>query len=256
MIKIDKDSDDVPPSLDSLTTQQRRNELIQEGAYLRDKKYQRRYKQRDVKQKLEKIYRDKCGFCEQCIERFDVEHFRPKSIYYWLAYSWDNLLAVCPTCNGNKDNDFKVLRDRVGSAEETDLSRIHHLAKEYDEQEGNQLIHPEREAADTLLIFEKNGSIASDDDRAIYTIDLCGLNRNRLKDRRKKLWDDLAKKIRARFAEYQLKKEEERDPKVLKEAIGQVIKDFASDTDDLKNEFIAFRRYVIRHFSPKGPLQS
>ena len=44
----------------------------------------------------------KCCYCEKLEEQAkyrDVEHFRPKSSYWWLAWSWDNLLFSCIDCN-------------------------------------------------------------------------------------------------------------------------------------------------------------
>lgn len=44
----------------------------------------------------------KCAYCEASFEMAafgDVEHFRPKSVYWWLAYSYDNYLASCQVCN-------------------------------------------------------------------------------------------------------------------------------------------------------------
>lgn len=54
----------------------------------------------------------KCCYCERPIERafHDVEHFRPKRRahrgsgfatdgYWWLAWTWDNLLFACSLCN-------------------------------------------------------------------------------------------------------------------------------------------------------------
>jgi hypothetical protein len=48
----------------------------------------------------------------------DVEHYRPKTSadrlpgstathgYWWLAYTWDNLLFACPSCNRSNKNDL------------------------------------------------------------------------------------------------------------------------------------------------------
>jgi uncharacterized protein (TIGR02646 family) len=61
----------------------------------------------------------KCCYCEQKVKRGfnDVEHFRPKSSadrrpgctethgYWWLAFTWNNLLFACPTCNRSGKND-------------------------------------------------------------------------------------------------------------------------------------------------------
>ena len=45
---------------------------------------------------------DKCAYCEAptAVVAFgDVEHYRPKSTYWWLAYCYDNYLASCQLCN-------------------------------------------------------------------------------------------------------------------------------------------------------------
>ncbi|GFE66986.1 hypothetical protein [Litoreibacter roseus] len=45
---------------------------------------------------------NKCAYCESDITTVsygDVEHYRPKSIYWWLAYVYDNYLASCAICN-------------------------------------------------------------------------------------------------------------------------------------------------------------
>ena len=46
--------------------------------------------------------RDKCAYCEAdvaVVAHGDVEHFRPKSEYWWLAYCYDNYLYSCQLCN-------------------------------------------------------------------------------------------------------------------------------------------------------------
>lgn len=45
---------------------------------------------------------NKCAYCETptAVVAFgDVEHYRPKSKYWWLAYVYDNYLASCSVCN-------------------------------------------------------------------------------------------------------------------------------------------------------------
>ena len=81
------------------------------------------YNQKEVKDLLMRIHHGKCCYCEKRLERRDlqVEHFRPRGAfrqetdgtneypgYYWLAYSWDNLLLACPTCNGTKGEKFPL----------------------------------------------------------------------------------------------------------------------------------------------------
>ncbi len=44
----------------------------------------------------------KCAYCEAdaaSVSHGDVEHIRPKSYYWWLAYCYDNYLFSCQICN-------------------------------------------------------------------------------------------------------------------------------------------------------------
>lgn len=44
----------------------------------------------------------KCAYCETpsiVNSHGDVEHFRPKSVYWWLAYCYDNYTFSCQLCN-------------------------------------------------------------------------------------------------------------------------------------------------------------
>ena len=59
------------------------------------------YRADDVRNQLLEDQHDKCAYCECRIPKDynDVEHYRPKSIYYWLGHDWNNLLYACPVCN-------------------------------------------------------------------------------------------------------------------------------------------------------------
>lgn len=52
----------------------------------------------------------KCAYCEAPYLRRSapIEHYRPKAIYWWLAWSWDNLLQICGTCNTVKRDHFDL----------------------------------------------------------------------------------------------------------------------------------------------------
>ncbi len=44
----------------------------------------------------------------------DVEHYRPKSTYWWLAYNYENYLASCQLCNQKfKKAEFPVRHRRM-----------------------------------------------------------------------------------------------------------------------------------------------
>lgn len=56
----------------------------------------------------------KCAYCEaptSTVAYGDVEHFRPKSVYWWLAYCYDNYLFSCQICNQQYKQDHFPLRD-------------------------------------------------------------------------------------------------------------------------------------------------
>src|SRR5688500_1280853 len=74
----------------------------------------RAYGHDDVKLELERMFHQKCAYCESdygATEPVDVEHYRPKGAflrpdgslsnpgYYWLAAEWTNLLPSCIDCN-------------------------------------------------------------------------------------------------------------------------------------------------------------
>lgn len=53
----------------------------------------------------------KCCYCEQrqqSVKWKPVEHYRPKSQYWWLTWTWDNLLFACEQCNGSKLAQFPM----------------------------------------------------------------------------------------------------------------------------------------------------
>lgn len=61
-----------------------------------------------VKRDLAAMQHDKCCYCEQLQEGSkyrDVEHYRPKSLYWWLTWTWENLLFACNDCNRTYKRD-------------------------------------------------------------------------------------------------------------------------------------------------------
>jgi len=55
-----------------------------------------------VKADLASAQRYKCCYCEILepgSDFRDVEHYRPKSVYWWLTWTWENLYFVCFECN-------------------------------------------------------------------------------------------------------------------------------------------------------------
>jgi uncharacterized protein (TIGR02646 family) len=91
------------------------------------------YKGQDVKDKLEEMFLSKCAYCESYyahVQSLQVEHYRPKGGYkqerdddlvepgyYWLAWSWWNLLPSCIDCNQERYHIvFDGEREKLGKA--------------------------------------------------------------------------------------------------------------------------------------------
>lgn len=249
MIKIEKDLTIIPASLQlppngasANRAAEIRQNVIQAGKYpKKSSTTDKRYKMEDIKSALFTIYNGKCAFCEQRVERWQVEHFRPKSIYYWLAFSWDNLLYACPDCNGSKSNHF----DLDGQRETTppvELLQINSLSETYDATELRKFIHPELEDPEPLLIFQKDGFISSADTRVQYTLDTCQVYRKYLNDYRKKIWDDFINDLKSEVVDGRTKDEIKNDIMVL-------VRKFKRDAEQVpSNEFLAFRRFALKHF--------
>jgi uncharacterized protein (TIGR02646 family) len=89
-----------------------------------------------VKTALRTMQHGKCCFCEAKITHIsygDVEHYRPKGGhqqdesekltkpgYYWLAYTWENLLLCCTLCNQQHKKNLFPLKNPASRA------RSHH----------------------------------------------------------------------------------------------------------------------------------
>src|SRR6266496_2728175 len=71
------------------------------------------YRDGRVVKALVTMQSEKCCYSEMKIPATGhgkaVEHFRPQSVYKRLQTDWDNLLLVCPNCNGQKSDKFPVM---------------------------------------------------------------------------------------------------------------------------------------------------
>lgn len=258
MIKVQKDLTEIPASLKTdvvsiakrpaKSTHECRMKVINDGEYPssgHSRNYDARYKMDDIKTALSNIYRGKCAYCETKTELMHVEHFRPKrGGYYWLAYSWDNLLLSCPTCNTNKSDEFPLA---VGGVKATfannnvNIQNINTLSAGYDQSERPLLINPETVSNAELssLLFTKDGNVSSEEPRMAITISKCGLCRKALCQRRKEIWDDLCREIKCQVISNGQNKA------ALAAAIKGLVIAFKQKSMDMDSEFIAFRKYVL-----------
>lgn len=221
----------------SKTTHQRRTELIDSGKYLDERKYNDRYKLEDIRNSLKSIYNHKCAFCENKVERYDIEHYRPKKTYHWLAYSWDNLLMACPTCNGFKSFNFEII-GTIAHFSKGDLKNINSLSSAYDKIEKPKMINPEVIDPSDFIQFNKNGNIESSDIRFEYTIETCKIDRVYLNDERRKILEDFKNDIRSELVDDNSIEEQ-------KASIASLTRKFLKDAMNPNNPFLGFRRYAI-----------
>jgi len=103
----------------------------------------------DVRGALYAMHGHVCAFCLSELprgDRGDVEHFRPKSLYFWLAYVFGNYLLSCSKCNRIFKGDVFPLRPgarRVGYSDRADLATEERL-----------FLDPAEDLVEDLLIVE------------------------------------------------------------------------------------------------------
>ena len=178
MRKIEKDLSDIPDTLTKGNTKSKRLGVIANGYPTSNKQsskkekekvkvYDKIFKTKDILDSLDRIYHSKCVYCEEEIYRVNadnltdnsekkhsIDHYRPKSKYPWLAFSWDNLLWCCDICNQNKWNKFDIVNKQVTYSQSFD-KRIHKSTILYNRLENPKMIHPELENIMNKLVFDK-----------------------------------------------------------------------------------------------------
>lgn len=148
----------------------------------------------EVKETLSAAQHDKCCFCESKLQHAqfgDVEHFRPKATYYWLAYAWDNLYLSCEVCNRrHKRGLFPLLNP--------DRRVTSHRSPAELAAEQPVFIDPGREDPMVFIEFRREYAAAvGGNERGLATHDALQLNRNRLVERRRERSQTLLLCIRA-----------------------------------------------------------
>jgi len=204
MIKVTKDLKDIPSILNKKNREDAFDKNIKLQSYQDTKNL---YKVASVQNKLQKIYSNKCAYCEDKLLNAPkhIEHYRPKSYYYWLAHSWDNLFLCCGSCNSSKGKKFDTKNKKVIYSTEP-FKDIHTLGKRYDKIEEPYLINPEKDNIANKIVFDKQGKISSQDERVTYTIKTCNLNRNELIEKRMRILNTLNNQLKDALLIYQIKK--------------------------------------------------
>lgn len=138
-----------------------------------------------VRDPLSEISHTKCVFCEQQTHgtryKGEVEHFRPVAKYWWLAYTWENLVYACSICNGEKSDKFPRRGQKATAW--GDLSQERPLLINPLDEDPGEFIHWEfSRTGDPGKIVPKTARAKK---RVDTLIEVCDLNRPTLKRRRR-----------------------------------------------------------------------
>jgi len=237
MIKIEKDFSNIPSILRKKNRKEAFDNNISSKSYSDGKNL---YKVGSVQKKLNEIYHLKCAYCEQKLldAPKHTEHYRPKDTYYWLAYSWDNLLLSCGSCNSSKKDDFKIKNNMVIYKNEKFID-IHQLGKFYDKVEEPLIINPEKDNVLEYIRYDLNAMVSSDNDRVKYTIEkACNLNRKELIQKRLLILTDFINQINRHYKQFEKNRDITRFFPDVQSFIEKVSKE---------NEFYSFRYYIINN---------
>ena len=234
MIKVEKDFTAIPSILNKQNREDAFNKNITAKSFSNGKNL---YKTDEVSKKLYAIYNTKCAYCEKNIDDEDkhIEHYRPKKEYYWLAYSWDNLLLSCAKCNKFKGDKFETIEQKVTYQNES-YSDIHNLSDSYNDLEKPLLINPEKDNVLDDIKFNREAEIYSSNRRVKYTIEeACDLNRIALKQKRAMLINSFVNSINKHYVFFQKDKK-----------INRFIPDIENFITECKttNEFYALRYFM------------
>ena len=166
-----------------------------------------------------------------------IEHYRPKKKYYWLAFSWDNLLLVCSKCNNSKGEKFPI-QGTMRSYQNTDMLRINELCYEYNEIEKPDVIHPVFEKVDDKIEFKNDGKMYSNDQSVNITKDLFDLNRKYLTSIREEIINTLLTKISLGYLEGN-----------YEEILRKEVQFLIEQSEDNKSIYLLFKRYLLSNFN-------
>jgi len=237
MIKVEKDFLTIPSILKSANRKEAFSKNIEAKEYKFGKAL---YKTKSVQDLLNKIYNLKCAFCEKNLLDSDkhIEHYRPKSTYYWLSYSWDNLLLACGSCNSSKGNRFKI-NGNIAVYKNEEFENIHELGSDYDIREMPLIVNPEKEDVINEIKYDSNARVFSQNIRVQHTIEqACQLNRDELVEKRLPILNDFKNQINKHYVLFKDKGD-----------ISRFIPDIENFLDkvSIKNEFYSFRYFIVNN---------
>jgi uncharacterized protein (TIGR02646 family) len=150
---------------------------------------------RDLKPVLDAVSNGKCWYSEarDKVSYWEVDHYRPKKLYPWLAFDWKNF-RLCGARPNRKKTDESPLEDEVSRATEAFPDAAH---------ERPILLDPVHWGDPDLLSFKADGeptcAIPRDDlalRRVRETVSVLELNSAILCEERRKKWRMCERKLK------------------------------------------------------------
>jgi AAA domain, putative AbiEii toxin, Type IV TA system len=189
----------------------------------------------EAKKYLVDLFKRKCAYCESRFSDVSagvILHYRPKSVYPWLAFELDNILVACTRCGTMKQDRFPIRGTPAPAG-----ARGGAL-----EAEGALLLHPFRDELERHLSFLPDGTVLGTSENGRATIDTVGLNRMGLVEERRRTAVEFDMLVDS-FEENYFK-----GPEGIKEGLTGRIKesDLFDQLIDSYGPFLALRRAIIR----------
>ena len=148
----------------------------------------------------------RCVYCEDSVGD-EVEHIQPKDLYPCLVFVWANYVYACGRCNGRKNNKFAVVvENRL-----VDVTRKQGAPVIAPVSGAPAFVNPRIDDPLAFLDLDLDGTFAVlpgddlseiDQERAQFTIETLGLNRDVLRQARNTAFGS----YRARLHEYVTKR--------------------------------------------------
>lgn len=245
MIHIDKNYSDIPRSLLSPSVQETIKRCVSEKKYIVNSGS---LHYADVKENLRNLYFGKCAYCESKTD-FDIDQYRPRKVYYWIAYEWSNFLPACPQCNRAKRDLFPVLDESLRITEpQFDKNEWNAKSQSFIHEQA-QLLNPEIDNPEEHLSFLIDGRITGLTEKGQITIQVLQLNREYLLARRIQIINNLMTKINQTLdssLEF-IAKDNTVSPSFFKLVFNPIFNDLKEQSNP-QTEYSAFNLFLYQNF--------
>lgn len=175
-------------------------------------------------------FRGRCSYCETNIivsQHGDIEHYRPKLKvtdgnnrtvkirykksykdhpgYFWLAYSWTNLLLACVLCNQLSKPTYRG--EIIGKGNRFPVEKFRATLPHEIHKEEPLLLNPVFDDPSKYLDIDETGVIfaINNNKRGFTTIKVLGLNERGLPEARKNIYEKVRDKVGIAWAEVNFK---------------------------------------------------